>query len=82
MEQQTREEIDKLHERITRLRERVTNLEAQQPHIDAALLRIEGSVKELSHKIGKALWIVVTPIVALVIGAFFKLLLSGQLAGL
>lgn len=82
MEQQTREELDKLHERITRLRERVVNLEAQQPHINAALLRIEGSVEKLATKISKAVWVVATPLIALIVGVAFKFLTSGQLAGL
>ena len=65
MEQQARDELDKLHERITRLRERVVNLEAQQPHINSALLRIEGSVEKLAGKISKAVWVVATPLAAL-----------------
>lgn len=81
MEQQTREELDKLHERITRLRERITNLEAQQPHINAALLRIEGSVEKLASKIGKAVWVVVTPLAVLIVGVLFKVIASGAVAG-
>lgn len=82
VDQSAREELDKLHERITRLRERVANLEAQQPHINAALIRIEGDIKELTGKIGKAMWVVLTPIIALLIGVAFKFLISGQLSNL
>lgn len=82
MEQQAREELDKLHERITRLRERVVNLEAQQPHINAALLRIEGSVEKLALKISKAVWVVAAPLIAIVVGILFKLIASGAVSGL
>ena len=81
MEQQARDELDKLHERITRLRERVVNLEAQQPHINAALMRIEGSVDKLTAKIGKAFWIVATPLAAIVVGILFKLIATGANSG-
>ena len=81
MEQQARDELDKLHERITRLRERVVNLEAQQPHINAALMRIEGSVDKLTAKTGKAFWIVATPLTAIVVGILFKLIATGANSG-
>ena len=82
MEKEIRDELDKLHERITRLRERVVNLEAQQPYINAALLRIEGSVEKLANKISKAVWVVATPLVVLLVGVLFKSLVSGHFAGL
>jgi hypothetical protein len=82
MDQGTRSELDKLHERITHLRERVVNLEAQQPHINAALLRIEGSVEKLVNKISKAIWVVATPLIAILVGVLLKSLMSGHFAGL
>ena len=81
MEQQTRDEFNILHGRITDLRERVVNLEAQQPHINAALMRIEGSVDKLAAKIGKAFWIVATPLAAIVVGILFKLISTGAHSG-
>lgn len=82
MEQQTREELDKIHERITRLRERVVNLEAQQPHINAALLRIEGSVSALVTKIDRAKWAVLTPLIALIVAVLFKVVTSAGVPGI
>lgn len=81
MEQQTRDELDKLHERITRLRERVVNLEAQQPHINAALLRIESSVEKMVTKMDRAKWAVLAPVITLLVGVVLKVLISGKLAG-
>ncbi len=82
MDQESRAELDKLHERITRLRERVVNLEAQQPHINAALLRIESSVEKMVTKMDRAKWAVLAPLIALLVGVAFKVLTSGNLAGL
>jgi predicted nuclease with TOPRIM domain len=80
MDQQVRAEIEKLHERVSGLKERVVNLEAQQPHINAALARIEGSVDKLANRIGKAIWAVLTPVIVLVVGVVFKIIVSGSLA--
>lgn len=80
MEQAIRTELDKLHERISNVKERVVNLEAQQPHINAALIRIEGSVSKIDTKIGKAVWVFLTPIIAISVGVLLKAMFSGALS--
>lgn len=73
MDVEIRTEFEKVHERITRVRERVVNLEAQQPHMVASLGRIEKMVDRLNGHLTKAIWI----IVALFIGALFKIVSGG-----
>lgn len=80
MDQTIRSELDKIHERISNMKERVVLLEAQQPHINAALLRIEGSVEKIAAKIGKAIWLVLAPIIAVTVGVMLKALFSGALS--
>lgn len=75
MDQNIRNELDRVHERVNSLRERVTNLEAQQPHTVAALARIETSVNKLNGHVSKAVWI----ILALFLTAVWKVAVTGNL---
>lgn len=73
MEQDTRAEIDRLHERVNGVTDRVTILETQSPYIKEALARIEKSVDRLNAHVAKAIWAVVI----LFIGLVFKFTVEG-----
>lgn len=73
MEQDVRNEIDRLHGRFSDLKERVVTLEAQVPHTNASLVRIEKSVDKLNGHIVKAIWL----ILAMFIGIVFNFAVKG-----
>lgn len=75
MEQETRAEINGLHDRITKVVERVVVLETQQPHMGESLGRIEGKVDRIGGYVSKLAWL----IIALFVAALFKLVASGSI---
>ena len=73
MDQETRAELEKLHQRVNDVKDRVTILETQTPYIKDALVRIEQSVDKINGHLNKAIWAVVI----LFIGAVFKFTVNG-----